>query len=54
MVVRKPSWCLSNCGSDLVRLKYVGAGNPLGESLARESWDKLLDERDTVKWIEAG
>jgi hypothetical protein len=42
------------CGSDLVRLKYVGAGNPLVDFLVRESWTKLLDERGMPKWIEAG
>jgi hypothetical protein len=42
------------CRSDLVRLKYVGVGNALAEFLPREFWDKLLDEYELPKWVEAG
>ena len=42
------------CGSDLVRLKYVGANNPLAEFWLNEVEDDILDERNMPKWIEAG
>jgi hypothetical protein len=42
------------CGSDLVRLKYVGADNPLVECWLKEFEDSFLDERGVPKWVEAG
>lgn len=42
------------CGADLVRLRYVGAGEPLAEWWVNEFWERLFDGRETPKWIEAG
>jgi hypothetical protein len=40
------------CQNELVRLKYVGNGDPLVESWLKEFCDSLVDEHGSVKWIE--
>jgi hypothetical protein len=42
------------CGSDLIRVRYVGGGDPLAEWWVDEFWESLFDDRETPKWIEAG
>ena len=42
------------CGSDLLRVRYVGLGNPAYESSENELEDDLLDTSGCLKWIEAG
>lgn len=40
------------CQHKLVRLKYVGSGNPLTEWWLKEFCDSLVDHHGFVKWVE--